>query len=253
MTSNADAVSIITGGARGIGAAISRRFVAEGRPVAIIDLDEAAGIALSEELNAAGGRTIFVKADISDEASVNAAVERVNAELGAPLVLVNNAGITRDNLLFKMSVEDWDIIMSVHLKGAFLMTKAVQSYMVKAKWGRIVGLSSTSSLGNRGQTNYSAAKAGVTGFIKALAQELGQFGVTANAIAPGFIQTDMTARTAERMGLTFEEFIAQGAAKIPVRRVGQVEDVAALANFLVSEESGFVSGQVIYLAGGPKV
>jgi len=253
MTSNADAVSIVTGGARGIGAAISRRFVAEGRPVAILDLDEESGSALSAELNAAGGTTIFVKADITDEEAANAAVERVAAELGAPLVLVNNAGFTRDNLIFKMSVADWDLTMAVHLKGAFLMTRAAQSYMVKAKWGRIVGLSSTSSLGSRGQVNYSTAKAGVTGFTKTLAIELGQFGVTANAIAPGFIQTDMTAKTAERLGISFEQYIEQSAAKIPVRRVGQVEDVASLANYLVSDEAGFVSGQVIYLAGGPKV
>jgi 3-oxoacyl-[acyl-carrier protein] reductase len=253
MTSNAEAVSIITGGARGIGAAIARRFVAEGRPVAILDLDEEAGNALSAELNAGGGKTIFIKVDITDEDAANAAVEKVATDLGAPLVLVNNAGFTRDNLIFKMSVSDWDSIMNVHLKGAFLMTKATQTHMVKAKWGRIVGLSSTSSLGNRGQTNYSTAKAGVTGFTKALAHELGQFGVTANAIAPGFIQTDMTAKTAERMGVPFDEYIAQSAAKIPVRRVGQVEDVASLANYLVSDEAGFVSGQVIYLAGGPKV
>ena len=166
-------------------------------------------------------------------------------------MLVNNAGILRDNLLFKMSVDDWDAVMNVHLRGAFLMTRAVQKHMVEAKWGRIVNLSSTSALGNRGQANYSAAKAGMQGFTKTLAFELGKFGVTANAIAPGFIVTDMTAATAARVGVGFEDFQKAAAAQIPVQRVGRPEDIAHTASFLVSEGAGFVSGQVIYVAGGP--
>jgi 3-oxoacyl-[acyl-carrier protein] reductase len=193
-----------------------------------------------------------VGVDVSDEAGVQAAVERVATELGAPTVLVNNAGIIRDNMLFKMSADDWDAVMNVHLRGSFLMTRATQKHMIDAKFGRIVNLSSTSALGNRGQANYSAAKAGLQGFTKTLAIELGKFGVTANAIAPGFIATDMTRQTAERMGITFEQFLEGAAKEIPVARVGQPEDIAATTSFLVREEAGFVSGQVIYVAGGPK-
>jgi len=167
-------------------------------------------------------------------------------------VLVNNAGVLRDNLLFKMSEDDWDLVLGVHLRGAFLMSREVQKHQTEQKWGRIVNLSSTSALGNRGQANYSAAKAGMQGFTKTLAIELGKFGITCNAIAPGFIETDMTAATAARVGVDFEQFKEGAAAAIPVRRVGQPEDIAALASFLASDEAGFVSGQVIYVAGGPQ-
>ena len=177
--------AIVTGAARGIGAAVAKRLSEDGFAVAVLDLDEAACAGTVDAIKAAGGQALAVGADVSDEASVAAAVDRVAAELGAPTVLINNAGITRDNLLFKMSVAEWDSVMNVHLRGAFLMSRAVQKYMVEAKFGRIVNLSSTSALGNRGQVNYSAAKAGMQGFTKTLAFELGKFGVTANAIAPG--------------------------------------------------------------------
>ena len=244
--------AIITGAARGIGAAVAKRFAADGLQVAVLDLDESACAAVVSEIETAGGKALAVGVDVSDEAAVAAAVERVAAELGAPTVLVNNAGIIRDNMLFKMTVSDWDAVLGVHLRGSFLMSRACQKYMVDAKFGRIVNLSSTSALGNRGQANYSAAKAGMQGFTKTLAIELGKFGVTANAIAPGFIATDMTKATAERMGITFEAFLEGAAKEIPVGRVGQPEDIAATAAFLVREDAGFVSGQVIYVAGGPK-
>jgi len=166
-------------------------------------------------------------------------------------VLINNAGVIRDNLLFRMSDGDWDTVMGVHLRGAFLMTRAVQIHMVDQRWGRIVNLSSSSALGNRGQVNYSAAKAGLQGFTKTLAIELGPYGITANAVAPGFIATDMTAATAERVGVAFDVFQKGAAERIPVRRVGQPDDVAHTISFLVSDGAGFVSGQVIYVAGGP--
>ncbi|WP_280453008.1 SDR family oxidoreductase, partial [Nocardia cyriacigeorgica] len=206
-----------------------------------------------EQIGAAGGRAIAVGADVSDEAAVTAAVERVTAELGAPTVLINNAGIIRDNMLFKMTTDDWDAVMNVHLRGSFLMTRAVQKYMVEAGFGRIVNLSSTSALGNRGQANYSAAKAGLQGFTKTLAFELGKFGVTANAIAPGFIETEMTAATAARVGVPFEDFKAGAAEQIPVARTGVPDDIAHAVSFFVSEGAGFVSGQVLYVAGGPTV
>ena len=244
--------AIVTGAARGIGAAVAKRLAGDGYQVAVLDLDESACKDTVSAIESAGGKALAVGADVSDEKSVAAAVEKVATELGEPTVLINNAGITRDNLLFKMTVEDWDAVMNVHLRGAFLMTRAVQSYMVDAKFGRIVNLSSTSALGNRGQVNYSAAKAGMQGFTKTLAIELGKFGVTANAIAPGFIATEMTAATAERLGLSFDDFKSNIAANIPVGRIGEVDDIAHTASFLASEGAGFVSGQVIYVAGGPK-
>jgi 3-oxoacyl-[acyl-carrier protein] reductase len=165
-------------------------------------------------------------------------------------VLINSAGIIRDNLIFRMTTADWDAVMDVHLRGAFLMTRAAQTHMTQAKWGRIVNISSTSALGNRGQANYAAAKAGLIGFTKTLALELGKFGVTANAIAPGFVETEMTAATAARLGLDFEEWKSSIASDIPLGRIGQPEDVAAVASFLCREEAGYVSGQVIYVNGG---
>jgi 3-oxoacyl-[acyl-carrier protein] reductase len=245
-------VAIVTGAARGIGAATAARLAADGFAVAVIDLKEDDARGTVERIEAAGGRALAVGADVSDSAQVSAAVERIVAELGPPVVLINNAGVIRDNMLFKMTEDDWDTVMNVHLRGAFLMTKAVQAHMVEAGWGRIVNLSSTSALGNRGQANYSTAKAGLQGFTKTLAIELGKFGVTANAIAPGFIQTEMTKATAERMGIGFDDFIAFAAREIPVQRVGQPEDIAHLVSFFASEGAGFVSGQVVYAAGGPK-
>lgn len=247
----ADRVAIVTGSARGIGAATAQRLAADGYAVAVLDLDESACATTVSAIEAAGGRALAVGVDVSDEEQVGAAVARVAEELGAPVTLVNNAGIIRDNLIFKMTAGDWDAVMGVHLRGAFLMTRACQAFMTEATWGRIVNLSSSSAQGNRGQANYSAAKAGLQGFTKTLAIELGRYGVTANAVAPGFIQTDMTAATAERIGVSFEDFLAHAAKAIPVQRVGQPEDIAATISFLCSEEAGFVSGQVIYVAGGP--
>ena len=245
-------VAIVTGAARGIGAAVATRLARDGMAVALLDLDEDSCAEAVEKIKASGGTAMAVGVDVSDSAAVDAAVQRVADELGAPTVLVNNAGILRDNLLFKMTDDDWDAVINVHLRGTFLMSRAVQKFQTAAKWGRIVNLSSTSALGNRGQANYSAAKAGLQGFTKTLAIELGKFNVTVNAIAPGFIATDMTAATAARVGVDFEDFKKGAAAAIPVQRVGTPEDIAHTASFLVSEGAGFVSGQVIYVAGGPK-
>ncbi|MDX3240184.1 3-oxoacyl-ACP reductase FabG [Streptomyces sp. ME03-5709C] len=251
MSTTEQRVAIVTGAARGIGAATAVRLAAEGRAVAVLDLDETACKDTVEQITKAGGRAVAVGADVSDEEQVEAAVARVAAELGAPTILVNNAGVLRDNLLFKMSAADWDTVMNVHLRGAFLMTRAVQKHMVDAGFGRVVSLSSSSALGNRGQANYSAAKAGLQGFTKTLAHELGKFGVTANAVAPGFIATDMTAATAARIGMGFEEFQAAAAGQIPVQRVGTPDDVANAIAFFTGDAAGFVSGQVLYVAGGP--
>jgi 3-oxoacyl-[acyl-carrier protein] reductase len=245
-------VAIVTGAARGIGAATAQRLAQDGFAVAVVDIDESATAATVQAIEAAGGRALGVGADVGDADQVQAAVERVVAELGPPVVLVNNAGVTRDNLLFKMTDADWDLVMHVHLRGSFLMTRAVQQHMVQAGWGRVVNLSSTSALGNRGQANYATAKAGLQGFTKTLAIELGKFGVTANAIAPGFIQTEMTRATAERIGRDWQEYVAERAAAIPVQRAGTPADIAHTVSFLVSEGAGFVSGQVVYVAGGPR-
>ena len=245
-------VGIVTGAGRGIGAAVAKRLAKDGFSVGVIDLTEDNGKDTVAAITDAGGTALAVGADVSNAEQVAAAVNKVADTLGAPTVLVNNAGVLRDNLIFKMSEDDWDLVLNVHLRGAFLMSREVQKHQTVANWGRIVNLSSTSALGNRGQVNYSAAKAGMQGFTKTLAIELGKFGVTANAIAPGFIETDMTAATAARVGVDFEQFKEGAAAAIPVRRVGQPEDIAALTSFLVSDEAGFVSGQVIYVAGGPQ-
>jgi len=252
MTQITARVAIVTGAARGIGAATAQRLARDGLAVAVIDLEESVAKATVRAIEAEGGRALAVGADVSDAAQVDAAVTRVAEELGPPTVLINNAGITRDNLIFKMAEQDWDMVMSVHLRGSFLMTRAVQKYMVEQRFGRIVNLSSTSALGNRGQANYSTAKAGLQGFTKTLAIELGKFGVTVNCIAPGFIVSDMTRATAERIGEDWDTYVAARAAQIPVARAGQPEDIANTVSFFVSEGAGFVSGQVIYVAGGPK-
>jgi 3-oxoacyl-[acyl-carrier protein] reductase len=252
MTQTTARVAIVTGGARGIGAATAQRLARDGLAVAVIDLEESAAKATVRAIEAEGGPALAVGADVSDAAQVDAAVTRVADELGPPTVLINNAGITRDNLIFKMAEQDWDMVMGVHLRGSFLMTRAVQKHMVEQRFGRIVNLSSTSALGNRGQANYSTAKAGLQGFTKTLAIELGKFGVTVNCIAPGFIVSDMTRATAERIGEDWDTYVAARAAQIPVARAGQPDDIANTVSFFVSEGAGFVSGQVIYVAGGPK-
>ena len=247
-----DKVAVVTGAARGIGAAVAAKLAADGLAVAVVDLDESACKETVDRIVSAGGKAIGVGADVSDAAAVQAAFDRTAAELGGPTVVINNAGVLRDNLIYKMTDSDWDTVMNVHLRGAFLCSRAGQKYMVEQNWGRIVNLSSISALGNRGQSNYSAAKAGLQGLTKTLAIELGRYNVTANAIAPGFIVTDMTAATAARMGVDFELMQSEAAKQIPVRRVGRPEDIANTASFLCSEGAGFVSGQVIYVAGGPR-
>jgi 3-oxoacyl-[acyl-carrier protein] reductase len=244
--------AIVTGAARGIGAGVARRLAEDGFAIAVLDLDEAACKRVVDEIEANGGRGLAVGVDVTDEEAVAAAIERIAAELGEPTVLVNNAGIIRDNLLFKMTTSEWDSVIDVHLRGSFLMSRAVQGYMTKAGFGRIINLSSTSALGNRGQANYAAAKAGLQGFTKTLALELGKFGVTANAIAPGFIETEMTRATAERMGVSFDDFKTALVKDIPVARGGLPADIAHAVSFFASEGAGFVSGQVLYVAGGPK-
>ncbi|WP_148570814.1 3-oxoacyl-ACP reductase FabG [Nocardioides caldifontis] len=244
-------VVIVTGAARGIGAATAKRFASEGADVAVLDLDEGAATETATGLGA--GRAIGLGCDVSDAAAVERAVTRVVEELGKVDVLVNNAGITRDNLLFKMTEEDWDLVMGVHLKGAFLMSREVQKHMVQARYGKILNLSSVSALGNRGQANYAAAKMGIQGFTRTLAIELGPMGINVNAIAPGFIVTEMTDATARRLKVEPEQLRQMNADANPVRRVGHPEDIAAAAAFLCSDEASYVTGQTLYVDGGAKI
>jgi 3-oxoacyl-[acyl-carrier protein] reductase len=241
-----DRVALVTGGGRGIGAATARLLAAEGAKVAVSDLDQAPAREVADPI---GG--LAVACDVSVRAEVDAMVEYAVKELGGLDILVTCAGIIRDNLLFKMTDEDWDAVIDTHLKGTFLCARAAQKHMVDKKYGKMVFLSSTSALGNRGQANYSAAKAGLQGMARTLAIELGPFNINVNTVAPGFVETRMTRATAERMGMDFETFKLGAASQIPLRRIGQPEDIASVIAFLCSDESGFVSGQTIYARGGP--
>ena len=250
MTSLEGRVALVTGAARGIGAEIAAEFARAGARVGVLDLEEQQAGDTVTAISEAGGQAIALGADVADVGLVEAAVARVAEELGGLDILVNNAGVLRDNLLFKMTEDDWDTVMNVHLRGTFLVTRAAQRIMVERRYGRVVNLSSTSALGNRGQANYSSAKAGLQGFTRTVAIELGPFGITVNAIAPGYINTPMTRGTAERLGVAVEERQATVAARLPVRRVGQPSDIANAALFLAAEASGFVTGQVLYVDGG---
>jgi 3-oxoacyl-[acyl-carrier protein] reductase len=245
MTRFQGKTALVTGGAKGIGAATAKRLAAEGATVVVADFDEAAA---EETAREAGGHA--VRCDVTKREDVEAAVEAAVA-LGSLDIVVTCAGIIRDNLLFKMTDEDWDAVIDTHLKGTFHTVRAAQKHMVPQQSGKMVLISSTSALGNRGQTNYSTAKAGLQGMTKTLAIELGPYNINVNCVAPGFIATAMTRQTAERVGMPFDEFKAAASEQIPLRRVGEPEDVAGLTAYLCSEDASYVSGQVVYVRGGP--
>jgi 3-oxoacyl-[acyl-carrier protein] reductase len=245
-------VAIVTGAGRGIGAATAIRLAQDGAKVGVLDLKEEFCQETVQAIRGAGGEALPVGCDVTDAGQVERAVEQVVSHFGRLDILINNAGITRDNLLFKMSEDDWDTVMDVHLKGSFLASRAAQKHMVQQRYGKIVNISSTSALGNRGQANYSTAKAGLQGFTRTLAIELGPFNINVNAVAPGYIVTDMTRQMAERIGMDFQENQKLAAERIPLRRVGQPEDIANVVAFLVSDDASFLSGQVIYVNGGSR-
>jgi 3-oxoacyl-[acyl-carrier protein] reductase len=245
-------VALVTGSARGIGAATAVRLARDGAKVAVMDLREGDCADTVETIRGAGGAALAVGCDVTRREQVEAAVTRTVEELGWLDILVNNAGVTRDNLLFKMTDDDWDTVIGTHLKGSFNCAKVAQRYMVERRWGKIVNLSSTSALGNRGQTNYATAKAGLQGMTRTLAIELGPFNVNVNAVAPGFIETAMTRAVAERLGVEYEAWKQERSQLIPLRRAGLPEDVANVIAFLCGDDAAYVSGQVIYIDGGPR-
>jgi len=241
-----DRVALVTGGGRGIGAATAARLARDGARVVVSDMDLEPA---REVAGPIGG--LAIACDVTSREQVESMVSRAVSELGRLDILVCCAGVLRDNLLFKMTDEDWDLVIDTHLKGTFLCARAAQKAMVAQKHGKMVFLSSTSALGNRGQTNYSTAKAGLQGMARTLAIELGPFNVNVNTVAPGFVETRMTRATAERMGVDFEAFKVGAASQIPLRRIGQPDDIASVIAFLCSEDASFISGQTIYVRGGP--
>ena len=252
MTLSSNRVAIVTGGARGIGAAIATRLAADGYDIAVMDLDAAACRKTVQSVEALGRRALAVAADVSDELAVRDGVVAVVEGLGAPTVLINNAGIIRDRTLAKMTLADWELVIDVNLRSVFLMCREVQAHMRAAAWGRIVNLSSTAALGMVGEANYAAAKAGIQGLTKTLALELGRYGITANAVAPGFVVTDMTRDVATRMNVPFEDIVEDMMKAISVGRPGEPDDIANAVAFFVDPRSSFVTGQVLYVAGAPR-
>ncbi|MCX5209471.1 3-oxoacyl-ACP reductase FabG [Kitasatospora sp. NBC_00240] len=252
MSRFSDKVAVVTGAAQGIGAATALRLAEEGATVAVVDLTAERAQATVDVITAKGGTARAYGCDVVDHEAVEAVFARVVEELGGLHILVNNAGITRDNLFFRMPKADWDAVLSVNLTSAFNCAQAAQAYMVRQKYGKIVSLSSRSALGARGQANYAAAKAGIQGLTATLAIELGPYNINVNAVAPGYIATSMTAASAERVGATPEDHQAEVSARTPLRRVGQPEEIAAVVAFLASEEASYVSGQTLYVNGGAR-
>ncbi len=244
-------VAIVTGAARGIGAAEALRMARDGANIAVLDLSAEAGQQTVAAVEEAGAEAMAVACDVSDAEQVNDAFEKVVERFGRIDILVNNAGVLRDNLSFKMSEDDWDTVLDIHLKGSFLCSRAAQKYMVEQESGKIVMTSSIVALGNKGQANYSAAKGGLQSLARTLALELGRFNINVNAVAPGWIETEMTREAAERVGMTMEDMKNQFSKNIPLKRFGRVEDIANVVAFLVSDDASYISGETIYVAGGP--
>ena len=237
--------ALVTGASRGIGRAVALAFATEGASVALnFAGNVAAAEAVRAEIESAGGKAILVPADVSDENAVEDMVKTVTEAFGSIDILVNNAGITRDGLLLRLKEEDWDAVLNTNLKGVFLCTKAVSKFMMKKRYGRIVNMASVVGVtGNASQANYAAAKAGVIGFTKAMAKELASRGITVNAIAPGFIRSDMTDVLPDKVK---EAMLAE----IPLGRAGEPADVAKAALFLASDQAAYITGQVLKVDGG---
>ncbi len=245
-------VAIVTGAARGIGAEIALRLAAEGCEVAVLDIEEASCAGTVSSVRGHGRNALAVSADVRDEASVLAAVARVAAELGPPSVLVNNAGVFFERMSHRTGLDDWNRVIDINLRGAFLMSRAMQPFFKASAGGRIVNIASVAALGHIGQSAYSAAKAGIVGLTRSLSIEFGPLGATVNAVAPGFVLTDMTRATAERLGVEIGQFVTEATRDVPMGRGGTPEDIAQAVAFFADPRSGYVSGQVLYVAGGPR-
>jgi 3-oxoacyl-[acyl-carrier protein] reductase len=246
------ATALVTGASKGIGAAIARALAEDGWAVAVnYRSDQAGADAVVKTIEEAGGRAVAIHGDVSNGTGEEL-VARAEQELGPVLALVNNAGVRADGLALQLDDDAWDSVIDTNLSAAFRMTRRALRGMIRARYGRVVNVASVvGPRANAGQSNYAAAKAGLIGMTKTIAAEVARRGVTVNAVAPGFVATDMTAATAERLGMTFEEFKTASAAQFPVGRVGEPEDVADAVSFFASPRAGYVSGQVLYVAGGP--
>jgi 3-oxoacyl-[acyl-carrier protein] reductase len=238
-------VALVTGGSRGIGRAIAERLAADGHQVAVnYTANKDAADATVEAITAAGGTAVALQGDVGDPESVAALFESITEQLGPVEILVNNAGITRDDLILRMGVEAWDDVIETNLRSVYLATKIALRPMLRARWGRVISISSVSGIaGNPGQANYAASKAGIIGFTKSVAREVGSRGITVNAVAPGFIETDMT----DALG---EEITAAAADRIALGRLGQPEEVAAAVGYLSSDEAAYVTGHTLVVDGG---
>lgn len=245
-------IAVVTGAARGIGAEIARRLAADGYDLAVLDRQVDGSERLKEEIQQQGRRVLVASLDVTDECSVKQAVADVVAQLGPPTVLVNNAGVMKSRMAHRLSVEDWELVIDVNLKGAFLMSREVIPHMKTLAWGRIINLSSMGALGLAGSSNYAAAKAGVQGLTKTLSLELGRHNITVNAVAPGFVVTDMTRQVAEAGGQTVEALALDMAKDVAVGRAGTPADIAHVVSFFADERSSYISGQILYATGGPK-
>ncbi|HHY68016.1 MAG TPA: beta-ketoacyl-ACP reductase [Alicyclobacillus sp.] len=246
-------VAIVTGAARGIGAAVAKQLASEGARVGVFDLNVEGAKEVVAEIQSMGSDGLALSCDVSKADQVETCFRQVVDSFGRLDIVVNNAGVIRDNLLYKMTEDDWDTVIDIHLKGTFLCSREGQKYMVPQRYGKIVNVSSTSALGNRGQTNYSAAKAGIQGMTRTMAIELGPFGINVNAVAPGFIATEMTRATAARIGISFEQLTEEFVKSNPIRRVGTPEDIAKAVAFLASDDAAYITGQTLYVAGRPTV
>ncbi|AQH04338.1 SDR family NAD(P)-dependent oxidoreductase [Caballeronia cordobensis] len=238
-------VAIVTGSARGLGAATARRLAQEGAKVVITDINAELAQATAKALQDEGLAAHCVVGDITREADVQRLVDETVAQFGGVHVLVNNAGAPRDKYLVKMSADDWDFVMNVMLKGAFLAARAVMPHFIEQGWGRLINISSRAYLGNPTQANYSAAKAGLIGMAKALSMEEGRYGITSNCVAPGFMETEMVQALP-----TYETIKERAVAAQPIKRVGRPDDIADAVAFLASERAGFISGEVLHVTGG---
>jgi 3-oxoacyl-[acyl-carrier protein] reductase len=243
--------ALVTGGGRGIGAATASRFAAEGAAVVVSDLDREPAEAVAQQIRGSGGQALAVACDVTGRAAVEALFEAATGQFETVDIVVTCAGIIRDNLVHKMSEDDWDLVIDTHLRGTFLCAQAAQRLMVSRRFGKMVFLSSNSALGNRGQANYSAAKAGIQGLARTLAIELGPFNINVNAVAPGFVETRMTRAVAERTGTDYDALKKAAAERAALRRTGRPEDIAGVISFLCSEEASFVTGQTLYATGSP--